>query len=453
MNKRKDTVGILMPGLTNKELEIIEQVGYCEVTKKLLQLYCVECKTLITVEGFISKHKGHEVLENDKRNAELIFEELKFIVREKQKCRLLDLNGKAGKLNFNLKNLEMKRSASKILGKIQCEVDEVMKKMENYNDEKIGKWIDKVFNESLEAMKKLNNRISQASEDFDEFIENIEVSENLNPLVINCLINHFSSVLDKKLENDKKFNIHDVPNSFEYTKRMYEQLFFELNSCLVNNYIQTLAVLDIKNSENFLEQGFFEALGKVFEGKSPYLNIKSQKDKYKTNFIKVDQYEGENFKNSFEISEFRVKDLDQFEAEEKSKGEKFKANSVGNSIIKEASESQEKSSSEGSAKHAKGKVEDKNKFDTPNAPLLNQHVQGTNQASPFLNKPEEFKPDPNTANETKPPNPFLPKITTELNANTGEFVPNSKANTNEEHKGSPNPNYKGKNPHYNKKNK
>ena len=296
MFKKKDTEEVLMSGFSHKEIEIINELGYCGKTKKLLQIYCFDCKILISVESFISEHSKHSVIENDKKNAKTIFKDIVPIIEAKQTYRLENLNEKIFKMSSNLKDLEMKRSASKILKSVEIQIKNVADKIYTCNYQKIENWIDKLESESNTYMSKLRQRIEQASGEFEDFLNSVEEFKSMNPVVNNYLLMSFSSVLDKKCENDKKFKIHDVPFTVEYSKKLYGRLFSELTCCLLENLIGTLSALGAESDKITIKQEFFEHLERTFEDKNQIFYLKRPENYQKVEFINLSQYKVEELK-------------------------------------------------------------------------------------------------------------------------------------------------------------
>lgn len=266
MFKPKDTIQIQVPKLSTEETEIIKQLGFCGSTKKLLQVYCIDCKTLVSVETYIQAHNSHSVLENDSKNAKFIFKDLKSEVDQKYEIRLKLLNEKLKLITGNLKDLEIKRSASRVLMKTQEQVIGVAEDIgRRYH--KIESWIERYENESMKVLELLKSRMHEANQEYEEFNNSVEECNSMNPVINNYNLMDFSMFLDKKIKNDENYHIHEVPNASNYCKKLYSVLFCEVTKLIIDNLIQTFQVYGFELDEDLLKNQFLNGIDQVFESR------------------------------------------------------------------------------------------------------------------------------------------------------------------------------------------
>jgi hypothetical protein len=226
MFRAKDTIDIQLPRLTEEETDIIKQLGFCGSTKKLLQVFCFDCKTLVSIETFIQDHSNHSVIENDAKNAKNIFKVLKPTIDQKYENRVKNLQEKIKTLVNNLKDLQVKKSAARLLIKTDSKIQEGSEKLVK-NFKKVESWIERYEKESIEVLNVLKERVSQAEKQFEEFNESIERCSHLNPIINNYNLTDFSHFLDSRISNDQNYRIHEVPKASAYSKKFIFMLFMK----------------------------------------------------------------------------------------------------------------------------------------------------------------------------------------------------------------------------------
>ena len=142
MLKDKDTVEIVIPELTNEEFKIVKELGYCGLSKKLMQVYCIDYSIFITLEKYLENHSNHKILENYIKNSKKISHHLKTIIQEKQGSRVRNLSEKIRCMERNLMDLKAKRSAAEIQKKWTLRLKKLVKKLQFVSLKKLknGLW-------------------------------------------------------------------------------------------------------------------------------------------------------------------------------------------------------------------------------------------------------------------------------------------------------------------------